>query len=141
MGIDYHPELGEALWCDYSGIEPEMIKRRLAVVVVPKACQRYRLTTVIPLSTTAPEVLKPWHVKLERDPYPLGDAGEVWAKCDMLNVVSFDRLSGYHRRWNGRRKYEKMKVQPHELQQIRACILHGIGLHDMDRLTALVKGV
>jgi len=46
MGIQYHPDLGEALWCDDAGVSPEMVKRRLAVVVVPKACQRMHLTTV-----------------------------------------------------------------------------------------------
>src|SRR3546814_4893943 len=80
MGISYHPDLGEALWCDYTGIKPEMVKRRLAVVVTPRACQRAGLATVIPISCTPPEVTRPWHVKLSRDPYPKGNKEEVWAK-------------------------------------------------------------
>ena len=40
MGITYHPDLGEALWCDYAGIEPEMCKRRIAVVIVPNGPTR-----------------------------------------------------------------------------------------------------
>ncbi len=128
MGIQYHPDLGEALWCDYTGLEPEMVKRRLAVVVVPKSSQRPRLTTVIPISTTPPEAVRPWHVLLERDPYPQGTKGEVWAKCDMLNVVSFDRLWGYHYRWNGARKYQKMQVSLTDLKAIRKGILASLGL-------------
>lgn len=129
MGITYHPTVGEALWCDYTGLEPEMVKRRLVVVVSPRGAQRYKLTTVVPISATPPEILKPWHVKLGRDPYPKGDKPELWVKCDMLNVVCFDRLSGYHTRWNGKRQYHKMQVSLPELQAIRQGILASLGLN------------
>jgi mRNA interferase MazF len=128
MAIDYHPSLGEALWCDYTGIEPEMIKRRLAVVIVPKACSRKGLTTVVPISTSPPEVIQPWHVRLERDPYPKGKKGaEIWAKCDMFSVVSFQRLWGYYTRWNGRRQYQKMSVSLADIQAIRQGVLNALG--------------
>lgn len=132
MGISYHPAIGEALWCDYAGIEPEMVKHRLVVVIVPKASQRYNLTTVVPISATAPPELKPWHVKLGRDPYPKGTAKELWAKCDMINVVCFERLSGYHYRWNGARKYQTMKVSAEELVAIRRGVLHSLGMGHFD---------
>lgn len=127
MPINYHPDLGEALWCDYAGVEPEMCKRRICVVITPRASQRWRLATVVPLSTSAPEAVRPWHVRLDRDPYPKGTAGEVWAKCDMVNTVSFDRLHGYHRRWNGKRQYQKMRVSLPELNAIRNAVLAGLG--------------
>lgn len=127
MAISYHPDVGEALWCDYDGRAPEMIKRRLAVVIVPKSVQRSRLATVVPISTTPPEIVKPWHVRLGSDPYPEGGADEVWAKCDMINVVSFDRLGGYYRRWRGRREYRKMRVSLDELRAIREGVLAGLG--------------
>lgn len=128
MGIDYHPNLGETLWCDYSGVEPEMCKRRLAVVVVPRALQRKRLVTVVPISTTPPEIIRSWHVRLGRDPYPKGRKGaEIWAKCDMLNVVSFDRLGGYYTRWNGKRRHQKMQVSMDDLQAIRQGVLNALG--------------
>jgi uncharacterized protein YifN (PemK superfamily) len=92
MGIQYHPDVAEALWCNYDGIEPEMVKRRLVVVVSPKAAQRHRLVTVVPISATKPEVIKPWHFKLSRDPLPDGNKAEVWVKCDMINVVCFRNL-------------------------------------------------
>lgn len=128
MGIQYHPSIGEALWCDFSGKEPEMVKRRLAVVIIPKACQRPRLTTVVPISCTAPEIVRPWHVKLARDPYPKGTKDELWVKCDMISVVCFDRLSGYHHRWNGARKYVTMRVSMDELNAIKAGVLAALGL-------------
>src|SRR5690606_41567145 len=110
MGNSYHPDLGEALWCDYTGIRPEMIKRRLAVVLTPKACQRVGLATVIPISCTPPQVERPWRVRLTRDPYPKGGKREVWAKCDLLNGVSLGRRSGYHVRWNGRRTQLRLRA-------------------------------
>ena len=128
MAITYHPTLGEALWCDYSGTVPEMVKRRLVIVVVPRASQRHSLTTVVPISATAPPVIRPWHVHLTRDPYPLGTAPDLWVKCDMINVVCFSRLSGHYTRWNNRRQYKKMAVDGTELQQIRAGILASLGL-------------
>jgi len=128
MGIQYHPSIGEALWCDFSGKEPEMVKRRLAVVIIPKACQRPRLTTVVPISCTPPQHIKPWHVKLGRDPYPKGTKSELWVKCDMISVVCFDRLFGYHYRWNRERKYVTMRVSMDELIAIKAGVLAALGL-------------
>lgn len=104
-----------------------MVKRRLSVVLTPRSCQRAGLTTVIPISCTPPLLPRPWHVKLSKDPYPRGDKGEVWAKCDMVNVVSFERLSGYHIRWNGRRRYLKMRVSMDELVRIRRGVLASLG--------------
>ncbi len=128
MGIDYHPSVGEALWCDYSGSVPEMVKRRIAVVISPKASQRPSLVTVVPVSSTRPLIVKPWHVKLGRDPYPKGDKDELWVKCDMINVVCFQRLSGYHTRWNGQRKYMKMQVSIDELEAIREGVRKALNL-------------
>jgi mRNA interferase MazF len=128
MAISYHPAIGEALWCDYTGIEPEMVKRRLVVVVAPRASQRFNLTTVVPISASAPEEARPWHVKLQRDPWPKGDKADLWVKCDMINVVCFHRLCGYHFRWNGSRKYAKMQVSFAELKEIRAGVLSALGL-------------
>ena len=127
MTIQYHPDLGEALWCEYEGLSPEMMKRRLAVVVTPKACQRLWLATVAPISTTPPEIIRPWHVRLTRDPLPGGTKGEVWVKCDMVNAVSFARLSNYHGRWNGRREYRKLRVSIDELRAIRQGVISALG--------------
>ena len=128
MAIQYHPTLGEALWCDYTGIEPEMVKRRLVVIILPRASQRPHLTTVVPISATPPHGLQPWHVQLDRDPYPFGTAPRLWVKCDMINVVCFDRLSGHHVRWNGKRQYRKMSVSAAELRKIRAGVVASLGL-------------
>ena len=72
--------------------------------------------------------MKPWQVRLDRDPYPLGTTPEVWAKCDMVGVVCFDRLSGFYTRWNGKRQYRRMAVSATELRRIREGILASLGL-------------
>ena len=98
------------------------------MVITPKACQRHHLVTVVPVSATPPPTVKAWHVRLDRDPYPKGTANELWVKCDMVNVVSFDRLTGYHYRWDGRRKYQKMRVSMSELIAIRDGVRAALGL-------------
>ena len=70
-----------------------MVKRRPIVVISRTETHARRLCTVIPLSTTAPKVLAPWHIALERDPLHRSKTEKsVWAKCDMIYTVSFDRL-------------------------------------------------
>lgn len=131
MPIQFHPKMGEVLYCDFSGLMyDEMSKRRWVVVVSPKYAQSQRACKVVPLSTTAPPVIRDHHCILERDPYPEGTPGaKVWAKCDMLTCVSFDRLTGY---WNGKtagkRNYEKLFVTPADLNAIRKCLLYALGL-------------
>ena len=92
---NFHPKTGQILICDFDRgfIPPEMVKRRPIVVISRTETHSRRLCTVVPLSTTAPKVLAPWHIALERDPlHRTKTANAVWAKCDMIYTVSFDRL-------------------------------------------------
>jgi mRNA interferase MazF len=92
--LPYHPKQGEVLRCDYSGlVPPEMDKVRWVVCVSPKFVNRPNLCTVVPLSTTPPEVAQNYHVLLDKDPYPEGGGLPVWAKCDMVMTVSFAKLA------------------------------------------------
>ena len=54
MPIRFPPVPGQVLLCDYdTGFRPpEMVKKRLAVVVSPRLPYRDGLCTVVPLSTT-----------------------------------------------------------------------------------------
>ena len=130
--LPYHPKQGEVLRCDYSGlVPPEMDKIRCVVVISPKFINRPDLCTVIPLSTTAPQDIQPYHVLLDHDPQPKPGGAPVWAKCDMLMTVSFARLSGF---WvgmdeNDRRRYVAKHVSGLELGKIRQATLAALGLH------------
>ena len=129
--LPFYPSIGAVLHCDYRGlIDPEMKKVRLVVVVSPKFLDRANLCTVVPLSTTPP--LKPdgYHVKLDRDPHPTSAPGTlVWAKCDMVTTVSFERLSAvWDGKTDGRRNYVALSVSGKELGDIRHGVLYSLGL-------------
>ncbi|MEG3124431.1 type II toxin-antitoxin system PemK/MazF family toxin [Sphingomonas sp. GB1N7] len=100
MALPYHPKPGTIVLCDYStGFkEPEMVKRRLAVIISPKLKRRNDLATVVPLSKSEPLYLEPWHFQVDQDiPEPWGP-GPRWAKCDMLATVGYRRLDLPHGR-------------------------------------------
>ncbi len=92
---NFHPKTGHVLICDFTRgfIPPEMIKRRPVVVISRTATHSSRLCTIVPLSTTAPQPIETWHVPLLINPLKSTHTEpKVWAKCDMLYTVSFDRL-------------------------------------------------
>jgi uncharacterized protein YifN (PemK superfamily) len=129
--LPYHPRPGEVLRCNYSGLNPpEMCKVRWVVVLSPKFVNRDDLCTVIPLSLSVPQRPASYHVKLDKDPYPKGKPNvEVWAKCDMLMTVCYQRLScWYQGRAYGKRNYVQLYVSDEELKRIRRGVLHALGM-------------
>lgn len=109
-----------------------MVKRRPVVVISPRLRDRDGLCTVVPLSTTAPrsDVLHQCRLQLaESLPGPF-TATEVWAKADMLATVGLVRLDLFRtgRGPDGRRIYLKPLISADDLDRIRACVLHAIGL-------------
>lgn len=132
--LPYHPKIGEALRCDFSNlVPPEMDKARWVVVVSPKHINRANLCAVVPLSTTVPKSVQPWHVKMDSDPNPKASGETVWAKCDMVMSVSFARLSAYWdgKTTDGKRNYVTIFVSNSELSRIQKGILYSLGLGDL----------
>lgn len=135
MPIEFHPPLGAFVMCNYDlGFkEPEMRKRRPAIIVSPPISVRARLATVVPISTSPPAPVMPYHYKITIDPPLPGkfDAPEAWVKCDMVCAVSFDRLDlirdGKDR--DGKRRYRVNPISDNDLRMIRACILSSLGLN------------
>ncbi len=133
MSIEYHPEQGTIVICDFKGfVAPEMVKRRPAVVISPRLRKRGRLCTIVPLSTTMPTSIAPYHFKLHIDPVlPNPYSAKVhWVKADMVYTVSFDRLYlPFERKGKtGRRKYDVRVIDKADLLKIQQCILNGLGL-------------
>jgi mRNA interferase MazF len=130
MPIKFHPRVGEVLNCDYRGlIYPEMDKPRPVVVVSPDDFKRDYLCTVVPLSTTPPPHIEKYHYVFERDPCLSPGTAKVWAKCDMIMTVSFQRLSGqWNEKVDGKRVYIKSYLTDEEMSCIRKCILYAVGL-------------
>lgn len=83
---------------DKGFVPPEMVKKRLAVVISPAIKERGKLVTVVPLSTSEPVTVMPYHFKFSI-PFEVPaywSSQECWVKGDMINAVSFDRCDLLH---------------------------------------------
>jgi len=95
LPINFHPKRGTVLMCDFTtGFKaPEMVKRRHIVVVSPRYRRHTGLCLVVPFSTVTPHEIEPHHYGIIAGSYDFFDpAKTVWAKCDMLTCVCFERL-------------------------------------------------
>ncbi|MES1947443.1 hypothetical protein C84B14_08842 [Salinisphaera sp. C84B14] len=132
MTLMFHPDQGTVLICDFStGFKaPEMVKKRPVVIVSPRRRQGSPLYTVVPLSTTPPTPVEPYHHQIDPKSLP-GQLGrkQTWAKCDMLNTVSLDRLDRVLiRQANGKRLYTSGMLTRDDWQSIRQCLRYALDL-------------
>lgn len=134
MAIKYHPPRGVIVAADFrQGFRvPEMVKRRLCVVISPPIEARIGLCTVVPLSRSKPDPVQPYHYEFQIPftiPAPWGNAPR-WAKCDMVCAVGFHRLDlirlGKSR--DGMRQYQLNTLSGIHLRNISNCVLAGLGL-------------
>ena len=129
--LPFHPSPGDILICDYTtGFKPpEMVKRRLCVVVSPKLKRRNDLVSVVPLSETTPEPVENWHHRVNLISRSWGN-GPRWAACDMIATVSYARLSRPHYRHpvTDVRLFEKLKLPPADLADVKAKTKLALGL-------------
>jgi len=133
MGLQFHPEQGTIVICDFKGfVPPEMVKRRPAVIISPRLRGRERLCTIVPLSTTAPREVAAYHFKLHVDPVlPKPYSAKFhWVKADMVYTVSLDRLNlpFEGKDATGRRRYDIRVIAKADLLSIQRCVLNGQGL-------------
>jgi len=134
LPLKFNPGIGVIVACDYTGFKvPEMIKRRPVIILTPPMARRPKLCTVVPLSTTEPETLMPYHVKIELPftlPYPF-TSSIMWVKADMINAVSFDRLNLFRAgkdNQTGKRKYLIKPLDKDSLKRIRKAVLYGLDM-------------
>lgn len=124
--IKHNPHAGMVLTCDFTGYKaPEMVKRRQVVVISPNHLNRPRLVTVVPLSTSKPETIEDYHYLLSGNPVPGDPATEVWAKCDMVAVVRYERLD---RIKLGRGNYVTGSVSMDQVRAIRRGVARSLGI-------------
>lgn len=112
--------------------EPEMIKARPMVVISRQLPGRPRLCTVVPLSTTAPIPVQPYHCEVATPglPPPFGSATS-WAKADMVYTFSLERLSRFRlhgRDANNKRMYVTGRVSLEDLARIKECVRRALSL-------------
>lgn len=125
MALTIHPKAGMVVVCDFAGYkEPEIIKIRPVVIISPNHLPRYGLCTVVPLSTTAPSPVQPYHYKLIGSPFP-HDPSDVWAKCDLVASVSVDRLDRIR---ISRGNYNVFYVSMEQVRKIRICAAISLGV-------------
>jgi len=138
MAIQYEPRLGTLVRCDFRGgfKPPEMVKPRPCVVLSRRGLERGRLCTVVPLSTTPPDPVHPYHHKLVTTQLPAAlSGGDVWAKCDMLFTASWDRLNLIQTGRDlatGKRTYWNNVISGEDLRAIKCCILHTLALESLN---------
>ncbi len=107
-----------------------MIKRR-PVVVLAAHKRNPKLVAVVPLSTTRPDPVEEHHYRLLQNPLPDPSVTEVWAKCDMVAVVSTERLELIRtgrRLANGKREYLAAKIGQEQFDEIRRGVASALGL-------------
>ena len=139
MALQYHPKRGTIVCVDFDrGFKaPEMVKRRLCVIVSPPIKSRGHLCTVVPLSTTAPNPVEAYHYRLTI-PFqlpPRWGAVERWVKADMVCAVGFHRvdLLSLGKDRSGQRRYQKNTLSKMHLAQIEDAMAVGLGLPPLTR--------
>lgn len=134
MAITYHPKRGTIVCANFDqGFKvPEMVKRRLCVVISPPIEARVGLCTVVPLSKSAPEEVQAYHYRFQI-PFqmpPKWGNGPRWAKCDMVCAVGFHRLDLLRlgKDKTGARQYQLNTLSSIHLHKISNCVLASLGL-------------
>ena len=133
MALRFHPEQGTIVICDFVGLkEPEMVKRRPAIIISPRIRHREMLCTVAPFSTTKPKKVMPYHFELvlaEPLPAPYNSKSQ-WVKGDMVYTVSLGRLhlpfDGKNA--DGKRNLVLRVIDGQDFENIKECVRKGLGL-------------
>jgi len=135
MAIQFSLPVGTIVLCDYSmgGFRPpEMVKRRPAIILSPRLPRRDGLCTVVPLSGSFDGHTQSYIVQLDLEwqlPSPF-EHQRVWAKCDMLSTVCFDRLDMFRteRDHTGKRRYLKPRLTDEQFASVRRGVLNALGM-------------
>ena len=125
MPLHHFPSRGEVLICDFdTGFQPpEMVKKRPVLVVSVKDSHGRKLCTVVPFSTAQPFPVEAWHHSLAHVRVPgLQAAAPMWAKCDMLATVSFERMNKPYVKTRHGRAYRDMTLDKADMLCIEACL-------------------
>jgi len=130
MSLWFQPKPRSVLYCDFAGFRvPEMTKNR-PVIVLRAHKRNRRLVYVIPLSTTPPVPPQPYHFHVARSPVTHAAPTQAWAKCDMVAVVSTERLTvgrGRSDRQTGRALRIPPMITEEEFERLRLCVAKAFG--------------
>jgi mRNA interferase MazF len=133
VALKVHPTSGTIVRVDLNeGFrEPEMRKRRPAIVLSPLLKGRNNLCTIVPLSTSLPKIVLPHHMEITLSP-PLPhpyDKPTMWVKADIVLTVAFHRLQLLFKQGdNGQREYDVRILDDAIMERVRGCVRAGIGV-------------
>lgn len=144
MAIQFALPVGTIVLCDYSlgGFRaPEMVKKRPAIILSPRLPHRDGLCTVVPISGNFDGRELPYAIRLElTDELPPPFVHKiVWAKCDMLATVAFERLDMFRtgRDQTGQRKYLRPSLTYEQMEAVKQGVLNALGFQ---KPTARIPG-
>jgi uncharacterized protein YifN (PemK superfamily) len=123
----FYPKKRMILICDFNQggfIPPEMLKRRRVVVLRLFG----RIALVVPLSSTPPSVVHPYHAALDPMRYRAITV-PVWAKANALSHVSLARLERVH---VGGISYTE-RLYEDDFKRILIAVAHATGTISLDR--------
>lgn len=120
-------------------VAPEMVKRRLAIVLSPAIQSRVGVCTVVPLSTTRPNPVMPFHYEFTIPFEMPKDWGNIarWVKGDMVTTVGWHRIDLLRlpKSRVGRRRYQTEAIEADDFLRVRRCVLHGMGFSALTKHT------
>lgn len=135
MPIQFHPNPGEILLCDFPSEHQhgEMVKKRPVIILNRKIKGRPQLVNVVPISMTPPTEICEHHVEIGRMAMPKGlrdTVGARWAKCDMVYTLSINRLERVlgPRGRNGRRTSDTGSLPKAKLLEVRLATAACLGV-------------
>jgi uncharacterized protein YifN (PemK superfamily) len=133
LSLAFHPQPGTIVRVDLSqGFrEPEIGKRRPAVVLSPAIPGRSLMCTIVPLSTKKPHKFMAHHLEIQPDPLLPSpyDAETMWLKGDIVLTVAFHRLQLLFQKWDGgQRVYDVRVLSPEVFARVQQCVRSGLGL-------------
>lgn len=132
MAINYHPTTGTILICDFGMLRtPEITKRRPVIVISPNFTSRNNLCTVVPLSSSAPKRVMPYHHKIFFEPLlpePYINPFS-WVLGDMIYTIGFERLKlmSLNKCDFGKRIYDARVLDIATMESVMNCVRHGLG--------------
>ena len=148
MAIDFSPKVGRVLECDYGcftlmpngkidcnpdyHLPPEMVKKRLVVVLNGKFDGKSSI--VVPLSQSRDEskIAKEMHILIpnttisEASWYPKNDECR-WVKADLIQQVSHERLY----KLRTKRGHEPIVLPSHLVTEIQKAVIRAINAKEL----------
>jgi uncharacterized protein YifN (PemK superfamily) len=134
LALKYHPKQGTLVLVHFDRAfkQPEMVKSRPCIVISKRIKQRPNLVTVVPLSTTPPDPVMPYHceIEIDLDLPPRWRAKTCWVKGDMIYSLSFERVNLFNlgRGEDGRRRYQTSTISQDSFDKVQNCVRAALDL-------------